>query len=39
MEIADRRRALLPIGRANADLIRCEYLAEYYVDRVVSFYN
>ena len=39
MEIADRRGPLLPIGRANADLIRREYLVEHYVDRVISFYN
>ena len=39
MEVAERRGALLPIGRANADLIRREYLVEHYVDRVISFYN
>ncbi len=39
MEIADRRGTLLSIGRANADLIRREYLVEHYVDRVISFYN
>ena len=39
MEIADRRGTLLPIGRANADLIRREYLVEHYVDRVISFYG
>jgi glycosyltransferase involved in cell wall biosynthesis len=38
-EIANRRRQLRPIGRANADLIRREYLVEHYVDRVISFYN
>jgi len=39
MEIADRRGTLAPIGRANADLIRREYLVEHYVERVISFYN
>jgi glycosyltransferase involved in cell wall biosynthesis len=39
LEIADRRGTLLPIGRANADLIRREYLVEHYVDRIISFYN
>jgi len=39
MEIADRRGTVLPIGRANADLIRREFLVEHYVDRVISFYN
>lgn len=39
LEIADQRGTLLPIGRANADLIRREYLVEHYVDRVISLYN
>jgi glycosyltransferase involved in cell wall biosynthesis len=39
MEVADQRGTLLPIGRANAGLIRREYLVEHYVDRVISFYN
>ena len=38
-EIAGRRATLLPIGSANASLIRSEYLVEHYVARVVSFYN
>jgi glycosyltransferase involved in cell wall biosynthesis len=38
-EIANRRGQLRLIGRANADLIRREYLVEHYVDRVISFYD
>lgn len=39
MEVADQRRTLPLAGRANADLIRREYLVEHYVDRVISFYE
>jgi glycosyltransferase involved in cell wall biosynthesis len=39
MEIADRRGTLLQVGRANASLVRREYLVEHYVDRVISFYE
>lgn len=39
IEAAVRRGTLLPIGRANANLIRREYLVEHYVDRVISFYS
>ena len=39
VEISNQRDRLLPVGRANADLIRREYLVEHYVDRVISFYS
>lgn len=38
-EVAAQRRTLPLVGRANADLIRREYLVEHYVDRVISFYQ
>lgn len=39
MEVAGQRRMLPLVGRANADLIRREYLVEHYADRVISFYD
>ncbi len=39
MEVAVQRRILPLVGRANADLIRREYLVEHYTDRVISFYH
>ncbi len=39
MEVADQRKMLAFVGRANAELIRREYLVEHYVDRVISFYD
>lgn len=39
MEVAAQRQMLPLVGRANADLIRLEYLVEHYADRVVSFYQ
>jgi glycosyltransferase involved in cell wall biosynthesis len=39
MEVAAERRILPLVGRANADLVRREYLVEHYVDRVISFYQ
>ncbi|MBF6606037.1 MAG: glycosyltransferase [Chloroflexi bacterium] len=39
MEVAAQRRMLPLVGRANANLIRREYLVEHYVDRVISFYH
>ncbi len=38
-QIAEQRTILAPIGRANAELIRREYLVEHYTDRVASFYR
>lgn len=38
-EVATQRPMLPLVGRANADLIRREYLVEHYTDRVIAFYN
>lgn len=38
-ELPQHRGEIKAIGRANADLIRREYLVEHYAERVASFYR
>lgn len=38
-EVAGQRAVIASVGRANAELIKREYLVEHYANRVVAFYE